>query len=201
MRSMWRSDEVPHHYRNLLTQADLSILQMLLGATVAVSIDQHGRFINSIVFETESGARIKMQAAGEDHEAYFETFRLMVSKQETSLPPKNLCRLFGIVSADILLREESIGPASDADMEGLLGSTPANVQFSHLPGGAPDGAMASALVASGVLLTDTTARKLAIYADTFPYAMRILVDEGTDHLSGEYEILPLAGYRTRYPPD
>jgi hypothetical protein len=187
-------------HQNILEQSDLDALGKLSGSSATVSIVRSGRFTNGVHFDTGRRPSIAMSVAGEDHGPRFETFRLRATEQDMPDGLEHLCHLSTVSFVDILVCEESTRPATQNEMEGRLGSAPGSVQIRHRPGDAPDGTTTSSFVAVGVLLTDVTATKLAIFADMFPYAMQVLLDGETGELSVEFEIVSLDEYTRRYHP-
>ena len=104
----------------------------------------------------------------------------------------------GGTSMLVLLREEYTEPAAANDSLGFVGQRPGTMQTAAKPGHIPEHAVASCLVAHGLLIEGGRER-LAVSAGWFPFETEVTTDKDRiTELLSESEALPVARYLQLY---
>jgi hypothetical protein len=144
------------------------------------------------------GSSVKVSVVGVDIAPRFECFSLAVDPDEA--PPGSITAFAtpkGCTTAFILIREEYIEPFT-GDPSELLGQLPAMEQKAAKVGHVPKHALASCLVAYGLLVEGIKGR-LVVAADWFPFNIEATTDEvRITALLKESELVSIAHYIQQY---
>jgi hypothetical protein len=141
---------------------------------------------------------LKVSVFGTDVGPRFECFSLAL---DIARAPKEPVRAFkgrrSGTAASVLLREEYTEPFT-GDSSGLVGTPPTMTQTAIKPGHVPEQALASCVVAYGLLIAGDTER-LIVAADWSPYKLDVTTDEvNISALLAESEIVSIADYVHRF---
>lgn len=145
------------------------------------------------------GRSVEVTVVGTDVAPRFECFSLALSVEK---PPVGQVIAFatrsGAIPVCVLLREEYIEPFTGDASKLQLRGQPSNVQSASKPGEVPSHALASCLVAYGLLIEGLEGR-LAVVADWFPFRISVTRDETeiSAHLAVS-DVVPLARYAEAY---
>jgi hypothetical protein len=143
------------------------------------------------------GISVKVSVAGTDIAPKFECFSLVLDVDKT---PTESVTAFATpkdaTAVSVLLREEYVAPFT-GDPSHLVGQRPIT-HAAAKPGHVPRDALASCLVAYGLLIEGARSR-LAVVADWFPFKIEATTDETRiAAYLGESEAVSIARYAELY---
>lgn len=179
--------------RNWLLRAEVDVLRALDAGVQAYSIGRKG-FPRNLVLR--DGRLVEVSVVATDVAPKFECFSLSLSFADLERLPTIQCE--GLAMS-VLLREEYVKPFDGNPQDyGYVGSGPGYTQAAAKPGKAPSSALATCLVAYGLLFVGGAGR-LVVAVDWFPFNIDMTTDEEriAEYL-GESDIYALAEYLDRF---